>query len=138
MVETEKIDVSTRGGGEIVNITDDLRRIVSALDEPSSGIVTVFVPGATGGLTTIEDEPGLRKDWPALMEKLVPADRAYEHDRTWHDGNGHSHLRAALIGPSITIPFVSRELTLGTWQSVVFIDFDNRPRNRNLVVQVVG
>jgi secondary thiamine-phosphate synthase enzyme len=96
------------------------------------------MPGSTGGITTIEYEPGLLKDVPELMEKLVPSDRDYEHDKTWHDGNGFSHLRAALIGPDVTVPFNDRQLLLGTWQQVVFLDFDNRPREREIFLQLVG
>lgn len=104
----------------------------------ASGTVTVFVPGSTGGLTTIEYEPGLLADLPELLERLVPSGVSYQHDRTWHDGNGHAHLRSALVGPDITIPFVAGKLTLGTWQQVIFLDFDNRRRDRELVVQVMG
>lgn len=137
MIVTRTIELSTRGRCDIHNITDQVRDHVNS-SGVESGTVTVFVPGSTGGLTTIEYEPGLIKDLPELMEKLIPSDRPYEHDKTWHDGNGFSHLRSALIGPDITIPFVSRKLTLGTWQQIVFLDFDNRGRQRKLIVQIVG
>ncbi len=104
----------------------------------NAGTVTVFCPGSTGGLTTIEYEPGLKQDFPALMEKLMPSDVSYKHDETWHDGNGFSHLRAAMIGPDITIPFIAGKMTLGTWQQILFVDFDNKPRRRELIVQIMG
>ena len=136
-IETMHIPCSTRGNGEAVDITGDLRE---ALVETglADGIVTVFVPGATGALTTVEYEPGLIEDMPELWERLVPSGTPYNHDRTWGDGNGHSHLRATLLGPSLTIPFSSGGLTLGTWQQVIFIDFDVRSRDRRLVAQFMG
>jgi secondary thiamine-phosphate synthase enzyme len=137
MVKTDEIKFNTTGPGDIINLTDEIQNSVktSTID---SGTVTVFAPGSTTGLTTIEYEPGLIQDVPQLMEKLVPSDRSYEHDNTWHDGNGFSHLRSALIGPDITIPFVSKKLTLGTWQQVVFLEFDNRPRSRTVILQIIG
>lgn len=121
----------------MADITADLReRLVGT--GLRNGIMAVFVPGATGALTTVEYEPGLIEDLGELWERLAPSDRPYHHDRTWDDGNGHSHVRASLVGPSITIPFVDGELTLGTWQQVIFIDFDVRARRRSLVVQCVG
>jgi secondary thiamine-phosphate synthase enzyme len=137
MIVTESIRLHATGGCDIHDITPMVRELVAGAGV-GSGTVTVFVPGSTGGLTTIEHEPGLMFDLPELMEKLVPSNKTYRHDQTWHDGNGFSHLRAALIGPDITVPFVNHELTLGTWQQIVFIDFDNRARNRELVVQIMG
>jgi len=137
MVITKTIAVSTVGAGGIVDITELVADAVRA-GEVSSGTATVFVSGSTGGLTTIEYEPGLLSDLPEVMEKLIPSDRMYKHDQTWHDGNGFSHLRAALVGPDITIPFVSKRLTLGTWQQIVFLEFDNRARRRELIVQIMG
>ncbi len=137
MVITKEIKLNSRGHGDIIDITPQLCEAVDSTDL-SDGTVTVFVPGSTGGLTTIEYEPGLLKDLPEFFEKLIPSGRSYHHDETWHDGNGFSHLRSALIGPDITIPFVSGRLTLGTWQQVVFLEFDNRGRNRTLVVQIIG
>lgn len=136
-VITKTIAISTAGAGGIVDITDLVAETVRA-GEISSGTVTVFVPGSTGGLTTIEYEPGLLADLPEMMESLIPSDHDYKHDQTWHDGNGFSHLRAALVGPDITIPFVSKRLTLGTWQQIVFLEFDNRQRRRELIVQIMG
>ncbi|MCK4301787.1 MAG: secondary thiamine-phosphate synthase enzyme YjbQ [candidate division Zixibacteria bacterium] len=137
VITTSEIKFKTHGSGDIVDITGRINDAVggSGLE---SGTVTIFVPGSTGGITTIEYEPGLLKDVPELMEKLVPSDRSYKHDETWHDGNGFSHLRAALIGPDITVPFVGGKPTLGTWQQVVFLEFDNRPRTRTLVLQIAG
>ncbi len=137
MVHTSEIKFQTTGDGDIHDLTTQVAEIVSG-SSISSGLVTVFVPGSTAGITTIEYEPGLLKDIPELMEKLIPSNRDYQHDLTWHDGNGFSHLRAALVGPDITVPFVSGKLTLGTWQQIVFLEFDNRSRSRSVVVQVVG
>jgi len=136
-VTTKYIEFTTGGEAESVDITPHLNR---ALEETNlrDGVLTVFVPGATGALTTVEHEPGLIKDMKELWERLVPASASYHHDRTWGDGNGHSHLRATLLGPSISIPFCSGALTLGTWQQVVFIDFDIRSRRRRLVLQFIG
>ena len=98
----------------------------------------VFVGGSTAGITTIEYEPGLKKDYPAFFEKIIPSNISYQHDKTWHDGNGHSHIRASLQGASLTIPFLNGNLLLGTWQQIILVDFDNRPRKRNITVQVTG
>ena len=137
MTETRSIEFKTAGDGSIVDITPDISRAVRE-SGITSGVVTAFVPGSTAGLTTIEHEPGLLQDIPQLMEKLVPSDRTYQHDETWHDGNGFSHLRSALIGPDISVPFTNSELLLGTWQQVVFLDFDNRPRSRKVILQIMG
>lgn len=137
MVKTDEIKFNTTGPGDIINLTNDIQNSVIN-SGVTSGTVTVFAPGSTTGLTTIEYEPGLLQDLPQLMEKLIPSDKAYEHDNTWHDGNGFSHLRSALIGSDITIPFVSKKLTLGTWQQVVFLEFDNRSRNRTVILQIIG
>jgi secondary thiamine-phosphate synthase enzyme len=103
-----------------------------------SGVVTVFCPGSTGGLTTIEYESGVMEDLRQVLDEVVPPDRDYQHHLRWGDDNGSAHIRAALVGPSLTVPFVDGGLTLGTWQQIVFLDFDTRPRSRKLVVQVVG
>ena len=137
MVSTKEIKFDTTGPGDIVDITSDVRQAVLK-SSITSGIVTVFAPGATTGITTIEYEPGLLKDVPQLMEKLIPSDIEYHHDQTWHDGNGFSHLRSALVGSDLTVPFVSGKLTLGTWQQIVFLEFDNRARNRRVVLQIIG
>ena len=101
-------------------------------------MINVFISGSTAAVTTIEYEPGLVKDLPEIFEKIAPAGKRYHHDDTWHDGNGYAHVRAALLGPSLTIPFSDGKLHLGTWQQVVLIDFDNRPRKREVVVQITG
>jgi len=136
-VVTKTVACTTRGDAECIDITAQVRL---ALEESglSDGIVTVFVPGATGALSTVEYESGLISDMEELWDKLVPSGRSYHHDRAWGDCNGHSHLRATLLGPSLTVPFVAGSLTLGTWQQVIFIDFDVRPRKRELVVQIMG
>ena len=119
----------------------DLTTEVRGLLESSGfreGLATVFVPGSTAAVTTTEFEPGLRKDLPAAFERIAPSDAHYAHDATWHDGNGHSHLRAAMTGPGVSVPFTRGELLLGTWQNIVLIDFDNRPRDREVIVQLLG
>ena len=136
-VITGSIHVSTRGNTDIHDITHEVIRLVeqSAL---KSGIVTIFCPSSTSGLTTVEYESGCIRDLERMFEELVPSNRDYAHNATWDDGNGHSHMRASLLGPSLTIPFVEKTLTLGTWQQVIYVDFDIRPRRRELVVQMVG
>ena len=137
MVKTEEIKFQTSGPGDIIDMTAEIQKAVKK-SGITNGIVTVFAPGSTTGITTIEYEPGLIRDVPELMEKLVPSDRSYHHDDTWHDGNGFSHLRSAMIGSDITVPFVGGKLTLGTWQQVVFLEFDNRARNRHVILQIMG
>ncbi|MHB9030396.1 MAG: secondary thiamine-phosphate synthase enzyme YjbQ [Candidatus Latescibacterota bacterium] len=136
-VLTKFIELATHGNAEIIDITPRLRELLHDTGLVN-GMVAVFVPGATGGLTTIEYEPGLVQDFGEFWEKLIPADRPYQHDMTWGDKNGHSHLRAALLGPSLVIPFYDGSLALGTWQQAVFLDFDTRPRSRRLVAQFIG
>lgn len=134
---TAHLQLSTDAGIDIVNISGQVREIVQE-SGLQSGQVTIFVPGATGGISTIEYEPGLLRDLPELWEQLIPAGKTYHHNQTWHDGNGHSHLRATLTKPDLTIPFVDGELTLGTWQQIIFIDYDVPARQRELVVQIIG
>ena len=136
-VKTESISLNTRGNADIHDITNQIARLV-ADSGFVNGTVTVFCPSSTSGLTTIEYESGALSDLRRLFDEIVPQDREYAHNARWHDGNGHSHVRAALLGPSLTIPFVDFKLTLGTWQQVIFVDFDNRPRQRQLVVQIIG
>ena len=137
MIIQKKIPLSTNGFNHIIDITPTLQNYIDS-SELKDGNILVFVPGSTGGLTTIEYEPGLLQDIPEMLEKIAPIKGRYHHDDTWHDGNGYAHLRSALIGPSITIPFEKSRMQLGTWQQVVFIDFDNRPRQRQLHVQIYG
>ncbi|MCO6437121.1 MAG: YjbQ family protein [Phycisphaerae bacterium] len=130
--------VETRGNAEVINITGDVtEQLRQAPIE--TGVVTVFVVGSTAGITTTEFEPGLaRHDLKAFFERIAPTDAEYVHERTWNDDNGHSHVRASLLGPSLAVPFVDKTMLLGTWQQIVLIDFDTRPRTRTVVVQVVG
>ncbi|UZE92678.1 MAG: YjbQ family protein [Methanosarcinales archaeon] len=134
---TKTLDFETRGNTDIINITDDVQK---ALDRANlkEGIITVFVPGATGAITTIEYESGLIEDLTHAIERIVPQGIEYKHNLKWGDGNGHSHVRASLIGPSVTIPFSNATLMLGTWQQIVFIDFDVRPRTRKIILQIIG
>ena len=136
-VKTGSISLNTRGNTDIHDITGELARLVLEFGL-KSGTLTVFCPSSTSGLTTVEFEPGAVSDLKRMFEELVPSNRDYDHNATWDDGNGHSHMRAALLGPSLTIPFVEKTLTLGTWQQVIYIDFDIRPRHRELVVQIMG
>ncbi|MCK5221948.1 MAG: secondary thiamine-phosphate synthase enzyme YjbQ [Candidatus Aminicenantes bacterium] len=137
MIFSDYVNINTGGKNEIVDITGDVRSILKN-SGVSAGSILVFVPGATGAVTTIEFEPGLARDFPELMERLIPENITYLHNETWHDGNGHSHLRASLIGPSLTIPVIDAEPVLGTWQQIIFLEFDNKPHNRRIVVQVSG
>jgi len=137
MTELHYIEFETQGKNEIIDITDHLRTLLQE-KKINNGCVLLFVPGATGALSTIEYEPGLIKDLPELMEKIIPEKKYYHHNETWHDGNGHSHLRATLIGPSLTIPIQNKELILGTWQQIVFLEFDNKPHRRKIVAQFMG
>jgi secondary thiamine-phosphate synthase enzyme len=134
---TASIEFSTRGDAHLVDITRELQ-VETRKSGIKHGILTVFVPGATGAITTIEYEPGLVKDLPAALERLFPKDMHYSHHDHHDDGNGHSHVRASFLKPSLTIPVVDGDLPLGTWQQVIFVDLDNRPRERKLIVQILG
>jgi secondary thiamine-phosphate synthase enzyme len=137
-VETHHIHVETQGNAHVVDLTPLLAERLNFTDV-SSGIATLFVIGSTAGITTVEFEPGLAQhDLKALFERLAPEDGDYHHETTWNDDNGHSHLRASLLGPSLTVPIRDRQPILGTWQQIVLIDFDTRPRRRNVVVQLIG
>jgi secondary thiamine-phosphate synthase enzyme len=133
----ERISLSTKGNGDFINISSQLRKVMqdSGLH---NGIMTVFVSGSTAGIATFEYEPGLIKDLKEFYDKVAPSDVRYHHDETWGDANGFSHVRATLTGPSLVIPFEKGTLLLGTWQQVVLVEFDNRPRSRDVVVQVMG
>ncbi|MFH1457582.1 MAG: secondary thiamine-phosphate synthase enzyme YjbQ [Candidatus Omnitrophota bacterium] len=133
----ERLRFDTKGSPQLLNITEELSRMLEAL-KVRKGSLTVFVVGSTAGITTFEYEPGLIQDVTDLYEKIIPSSRRYHHDETWGDANGYSHLRAALTGASLTIPFEEGKLLLGTWQQVVLAEFDNRPRKRHLVVQVIA
>jgi secondary thiamine-phosphate synthase enzyme len=136
-VKTGNISLNTKGNTDAFDITRELERLITE-SGLSTGILTVFCPSSTSGVTTVEFEQGAVGDLKRLFEELVPSKRDYAHNAKWDDGNGHSHMRASLLGPSLSVPFVSKTLTLGTWQQVVYLDFDIRPRHRELVVQMVG
>ena len=136
-IETSFIPVETRGHNDMSDLTDKIGTDLQATGL-QNGTVTLFVSGSTAGLTTVEYEPGLLKDVPAAFEKIAPSSASYHHDETWHDGNGHSHVRASLLGPSLTIPFQNGKFMLGTWQQIILIDFDNRSRSRKIVAQYIG
>jgi len=137
MIYSEKLPLSTKGFSEIIDITS---RVDSAIGRSKieNGLVTVFCPGSTGSVTTIEYEAGVLKDLQKAIEKVAPSGIPYEHDRRWGDGNGFSHVRAALMKPSLTIPLIKGKMALGTWQQIVFIDFDNKKRERKILVHVIG
>ena len=136
-IVTERFVVSSRGNSEVVDVTEHVTAIL-AQHKLREGLATVFVSGSTASVTTTEFEPGLRRDIPEALQRLAPQGARYHHDDTWHDGNGHSHVRAAFMGPSLTVPFSQGELLLGTWQQIVIVDHDNRPRDRTIFVQLIG
>ena len=136
-IVTEQFTVSSRGNSDVVDITEQVA-VILAQHKLREGIATVFVSGSTASITTTEFEPGLRRDIPEALQRIAPQGPRYHHDDTWHDGNGHSHVRAAFMGPSLTIPFSRGELLLGTWQQIVLVDHDNRPRDRTIFVQLIG
>ncbi|UCF07755.1 MAG: YjbQ family protein [Thermoplasmata archaeon] len=134
---SEEITFNTKREGDIVDITRYVQKAVSK-SKLKDGMACVFVPGATGAVTTIEYEPGLLSDLPDALDRLFPRDIPYQHQMRWHDGNGHSHVRASFIGPSLTVPFREGGLILGTWQQIVFLELDNSARQRRVIVQIVG
>jgi secondary thiamine-phosphate synthase enzyme len=136
-VRTTSISLRTQGNADIRDITNQIASAVSK-SGLTAGTATIFCPSSTSALTTIEYENGALSDLRRLFDEIIPSDRAYAHNERWHDGNGHSHVRASLLGPSLTIPFVDSRLTLGTWQQVIYVDFDVRPRQRELIVQLIG
>jgi secondary thiamine-phosphate synthase enzyme len=137
VVGTFDLRLETSGDSDLIDITDQVKKVL--MDSGiSSGIVTIFVPGSTAGVTTIEYEEGALRDFQAAIERIAPKGIHYDHDARWGDGNGYSHIRASLLGPSLTVPFSSSKLLLGTWQQIVLIDFDNRPRTRRVLIQVLG
>lgn len=136
-IATETINLSTKGNPDLIDFTGRVAELLKS-SKLKKGSVTVFVVGSTAAITTFEFEPGLVKDVRDLYEKLIPSNKHYAHDETWGDANGFSHLRAALQGPSLTIPFDDGKLLLGTWQQVVLAEFDNRPRDRKIIVQILG
>ncbi|MBN1470864.1 MAG: YjbQ family protein [Syntrophaceae bacterium] len=137
MFFTDTISLSTKGFCDIIDITPQVRSILKE-SSVADGLVTIFCPGSTGSITTIEYESGVLQDLKRALEKIAPSDIPYKHDERWGDGNGFSHVRAALMKPSLSVPVVSGKMTLGTWQQIVFIDFDNRERHREIMVQIMG
>ena len=136
-VFTETVERKSNPGTDIFDITDDVREAV-ARSGVDAGVATLFVPGSTGALTTVEYEPGLVHDITAFFNRIIPVEMDYGHERMWHDGNGHSHVRASLLGPSLSIPILDGVLTLGTWQQIILIDFDNKSRMRKTIIQIVS
>lgn len=133
----EKFKISTQGNNDIINITDKIQKIITN-SKAKSGIVSVFVLGSTAGITVIEYEPNLEKDFKEFFERIIPSNKTYHHHETWRDDNGHSHVRASLLKPDLTVPFENNKLVLGTWQQIILVDFDTKPREREIVVTVVG
>jgi secondary thiamine-phosphate synthase enzyme len=137
MVSTDTISLNTKGFSDVIDISEEVAGIVQR-SKIQGGLANVFCSGSTGSITTIEYESGVIKDLQKAIEKIAPSNIPYEHDKRWGDGNGFSHVRAAIMKPSLTIPVIKGKLALGTWQQVVFIDFDNRGRNRKIIVQILG
>ncbi|NQU16471.1 MAG: YjbQ family protein [Candidatus Saganbacteria bacterium] len=136
-VYTKSLTLQTNGNDDVLDITHEAAKAIEN-SKAKNGIVTVFVAGSTGSVTTIEYEPALVKDMQEMDQQLIPSGRGYHHDATWGDANGHSHIRSSIIGPSITVPFESGKMTLGTWQQIVVIDHDNRSRARKIIIQILG
>ncbi len=137
MIITREISLQTKGRCDIIDITPQVEQQLAATNV-NSGTVTIFVSGSTAGITTIEFEPGLITDLEEMWQRIAPENVPYHHDRRWGDGNGYSHVRASLLGASLVVPFSDRRLSLGTWQQITLIDFDNRPRSRQLILQIMG
>jgi len=137
MVLTKQISLQTKGECDIVDITSPVLQQLSET-EIKDGTVTVFITGSTAGVTTIENEPGLVSDFKEMWERVIPKNVEYRHDRAWGEGNGYSHVRASLLGASLVVPFNNKKLALGTWQQLVVVDFDNRPRSRQVLLQISG
>ena len=137
MVVTKKIGLQTRGECDIIDITPQVEQQVADTGI-SNGTVTLFIAGSTAGISTIEFESGLLSDFQSMWERTIPRSIPYNHDRRWGDGNGYSHIRASLLGASLVVPFNDKKLTLGTWQQIVLVDFDNRPRSRQIILQIIG
>ena len=136
-ISSGTVSLHTKGFGDTQNFTREVEHLVRT-GRCTHGIATLFVPGSTAGITTIEFEPGVISDFQKALERLIPQDIPYDHDARWGDGNGFAHVRASVIGPSLTVPFRDQSLQLGTWQQIVLVDFDNRPRTREIIVQIMG
>jgi secondary thiamine-phosphate synthase enzyme len=137
MVFQERLTISTHGHGDMHDLTESVAAIV-ARSQVRAGLVHIFNVGSTAAIGAIEFEPGLQKDLPTVLDRLLPPSRAYGHEQTWHDGNGHSHLQATLLGPGLTVPLSDGKLLLGTWQQIVHLECDIRPRQRTIMVTVLG
>ena len=137
VVETYTLKVRTRREGEMLDITELVQDLITR-GKPSDGVAFVFMPSSTGAITTIEYEPGLTVDFLGALARLVPKNMSYEHEKRWHDGNGHSHVKASLLGPDLAVPFKDRKLLLGTWQQIAFVELDVRSRDRTVIVQLIG
>jgi len=136
-VRLNHIFLTTRGDTDILDITQQVIECIHS-STLQNGLVTIFSPSSTSGITTLEYEPGVLQDLQKIFDEIAPSGRDYQHNEAWHDGNGHSHVRAALLKASISIPLVDGRMTLGTWQQIVFIDFDTRPRKREIIIQIMG
>ena len=136
-VISKTIQLSSKGEDDVIDITRQVSNVVKD-SNIENGTVTIFLVGSTAAITTIEYEPGLISDFPEMLSRIIPKNVEYEHDNTWHDGNGHSHVRASLVGPSLTVPIIDSKLTLGTWQQIVLLEMDTRPRNRTLILQIMS
>ena len=136
-IVTRTIYIKSEGEGDMIDITPETSKILTQ-SKLKDGIITIFVSGSTAAVTTIEYEPGLRQDFPHMLSRLVPRNIEYHHENMWHDGNGHSHVKASLIGPSLTIPFKDGTFLLGTWQQIVFLEMDISKRERKVILQIIG
>jgi secondary thiamine-phosphate synthase enzyme len=136
-ISTKNILLRTKGENDVIDISE---KTIEAVNESSieNGLITIFVSGSTAAITTIEFEPGLRNDFPNMLARIAPKDIEYHHDKTWHDGNGHSHVRASLIGPSLTIPIIGGRLMTGRWQQIILLEMDIQSRDRNIIFQILG
>jgi secondary thiamine-phosphate synthase enzyme len=137
MIQTSQLEFKTKGENDILNITEEIQEVLGK-SQAVDGTVVLFVQSTTSGLAIIEYEDGLLKDLPTMMERIAPKEARYEHERDWHDGNGHSHMRSSLLGTSLAIPFQNKKLLLGQWQQVILTEFDVRPRTRSLVIQILS
>jgi len=136
-ISTNSIKIHSKGENDLIDLTQHISEFVKK-SGVSKGIITIFVSGSTGSITTIEYEPGLIKDFPEMLRRIAPDDLDYGHEKMWHDGNGHSHVKASLVGPSLVVPFFDGKLCLGRWQQIVFVELDTRARNRDLILQILG
>ncbi len=136
-ISTKSIKIQSKGENDMIDLTEKISDVVKK-SGIANGSIIIFVSGSTGSVTTIEFEPGLIQDFPEMLKRIAPKNLDYGHERMWHDGNGHSHVKASLLGPSLTIPFIDGQLCLGTWQQIVFLELDTQGRTRNLVLQIIG